>query len=602
MMGANRSYVRAIFKSSRLPARLRATPRLPTPHPMLHKDRLPHSETLMRLSLLAALPLLACAAPALAQMPGDADTPIDAERIEQSVRTLGSDSFEGRAPGTKGEDVTIGYLIGRFQALGLEPGGADGGWTQEVDLLHTRLGDAETLGVSVGGETVDWTFADQVYVSTLQPADHVAIENAPLVFVGYGVTAPERDWDDFGDMDLAGKVAVFIVNDPDFEATADDPVAGEFGGQAMTYYGRWTYKFEEAARGAIGALVIHDTPGAGYGWSTVISGQGENYDIARAPEDVSSLQLQGWISGEAAADLFARAGLDYQAERARARTKDFQAIPLGDATLSAAFPVEQETVASRNLLARIPGSERPDETVMLGAHWDAYGIGPADETGDTIRRGAADDGIGVAALIEIARAFKAGPPPARSIVFAAWTAEERGLLGSEYYALHPLYPLETTVANLTIDILQTAGLARDAILIGQGQNTLEDDLARFAATQDRTITPDGAPERGLFYRADHFSFAKRGVPTLLMMGIGGGADLVEGGREAGDAWVAAYTGDCYHQACDRWSEDWDLAGAVQDIDLVYDIARDLATGESWPSWKDGSEFREMRQESEAARE
>lgn len=540
-------------------------------------------------------------APALAQ--GDPDTPIDAARIEAAVRTLASDGFQGRAPGTPGEDVTIGYLIGRFEALGLEPGGEDGGWTQRVDLLHTTLGDPENITVAIGGETVDWSFAEDIYVSTLQPVDRAAIDSAEMVFVGYGVTAPERDWDDFGDIDLTGKVAVFIVNDPDFEVPQGDPLAGLFGGQAMTYYGRWAYKFEEAARrGAVGALVIHDTPGAGYGWSTVISGQGENYDIARAPDALSSLQLQGWISGEAAADLFARAGMDYDTARAAARRRDFTAMPLGDARLSAAFPVSHETVASRNVIARIPGNERPDETVMLGAHWDAYGVGPADATGDTIRRGANDDGVGVAALFEIARAFQSGPPPARSIVFGVWTAEERGLLGSEYYALHPLYPHETTVANLTVDVLQTAGLARDVILIGGGQNSLEAELARMAAAQGRVVTPDSAPERGLFYRADHFSFAKRGVPTLLVMGLAGGADLVEGGREAGEAWVSEFTANCYHQPCDRWSEAWNLAGAVQDIDLVYDIARDLANSDRWPNWQEGSEFRDIREESAAARE
>ena len=259
-------------------------------------------------------------------------------------------------------------------------------------------------------------------------------------------------------------------------------------------------------------------------------------------------------------------------------------------------------VQSRNVFARIPGAERPDETVMIAAHWDAYGIGAPDAQGRTVRSGANDDALGLAAMFEIARAFKAGPQPDRSVVFAAWTAEERGLLGSEYYALNPIYPLETTVANLTVDVLQTAGLARDVILIGEGQNTLEDDLARFAKAQGRTVTPDSAPERGLFYRADHFSLAKRGVPVLLMMGLGGGADLVEGGREAGEAWVAEYTKNRYHTPGDRWDESWNLAGAVQDIDLVWDIARDLAFSERWPTWKEGSEFKDVRQESAEARQ
>ncbi|PWG03839.1 M28 family metallopeptidase [Sphingosinicella humi] len=553
----------------------------------------------MSRTLLALLALTTAAACVQADA---ADTPIDAARIEEAVKILGSDEFGGRAPGTPGEERTVAYLVSQSQEIGLEPGGENGGWTQRVDLLHTQLGEPEELSVTVGDNEVPWTFAEDIYVSTLQPVDRTAIDNAEMVFVGYGVDAPERQWDDFGDVDLKGKVAVFLVNDPDFEAKEGDPVAGKFSGQAMTYYGRWSYKFEEAdRRGAIGALVVHDTPGAGYGWSTVISGGGENYGLVRAPEDVTSLKLQGWISGEAAADLFKRAGLDLAAERTRARTDAFTAVPLKDATFSAAFPVKQQVVQSRNVLARIPGAKRPDETVMIAAHWDAYGIGAPDAEGRTVRAGANDDGIGLAAMFEIARAFKAGPQPDRSVVFAAWTAEERGLLGSEYYALNPIYPLEKTVANLTVDVLQTAGLARDVILIGEGQNSLEDDLGRFAKAQGRTVTPDSAPERGLFYRADHFSLAKRGVPVLLMMGLGGGADLVEGGREAGEAWVADYTKNRYHTPGDRWDETWNLAGAVQDIDLVWDMARDLAFSDRWPTWKDGSEFKEVRQKSAEAR-
>ena len=333
----------------------------------------------------------------------------------------------------------------------------------------------------------------------------------------------------------------------------------------------------------------------------MIAGGGENYDIARKPEDLTSLQLQGWISGEAATDLFRRAGLDLAAERVRARTDAFTAIPLKDATFSAAFPVEQAIVESRNVLAKIVGARRPDESVMIGAHWDAYGVGTPDAQGRTVRAGANDDAIGLAAMFEIARAFKAGPPPDRTIVFGAWTAEERGLLGSEYYALNPLYPLDRTAANLTVDVLQTAGLARDVILIGKGQSSLEDDLARLAKAQGRTVTPDSAPERGLFYRADHFSLAKRGVPVLLMMGLGGGADLVRGGRAAGEAWVADYTANRYHTTGDRFDQSWNLAGAVQDIDLVWDLARELAFSNRWPTWKAGSEFREIREKSAADR-
>ena len=528
---------------------------------------------------------------------------ITPDRLESSVRTLASDLFQGRAPGTIGEERTIGYLVGRFEALGLEPGGPGGQWVQTVPLLHTRLGKPSRLAVTQGAETTSWTFGENVYVSTLQPKDEVSIDKAPMVFVGYGVSAPERGWDDFKGVDLKGKVAVFLVNDPDFEAVKGEDAIGKFGGKTMTYYGRWTYKFEEAARrGAIGALIVHDTPGAGYGWNVVKSPAGENYDLVRPADKLTSLQLQGWIAGDAAKALFAGAGQDLAALRRQARSAAFKPVELKGATFSASFPVTQDVVQSANVLARIPGAKRPDETVMYGAHWDAYGKGEPDAQGRIYRTGANDDALGVAAMFEIARAFKAGPTPDRSVLFAAWTAEERGLLGSEHYALNPVYPLDKTVANLTIDILQTAGKAKDVILVGKGQNMLEDDLARFAAKQGRVVTQESLPERGLFYRADHFSMAKRGVPVLLLMGIAGASDLVEGGRTAGQAWVDAYTGKCYHQACDAVDDSWNLDGAAQDIDLMLDIGRELATSDRWPEWKPGSEFKAIRDKSAGVRQ
>ncbi len=537
----------------------------------------------------------------LSAFPAAAQT-VDPAQLESSVRTLASDLFEGRAPGTTGEERTIGYLVGRFQALGLEAGGPDGQWVQPVPLLHTRLGTAERLGVSRAGTQTPWTVGQHVYLSTLQPRDRVTVDQAPMVFVGYGVSAPERGWDDFKGADLRGKVAVFLINDPDFEAAKGDDAFGRFGGRTMTYYGRWTYKFEEAARrGAVAALIVHDTPGAGYGWNVVTSPQGENYDLVRAPGKVTSLAVQGWIEGTAATRLFADAGLDLAALRRAARGKSFRPVEIRGTTFSAAFPVTQEVVRSANVLARIPGTKRPDETVMFGAHWDAYGKGAPDAQGRVYRAGANDDALGIAGLFEIARAFKSGPAPDRSVLFAAWTAEERGLLGSEHYAANPVWPLEKTVANLALDILQTAGKARDVILVGKGQGTLEDDLASAAAKQGRTVTQESLPERGLFYRADHFSMAKRGVPVLLLMGIAGASDLVEGGRTAGQAWVDAYTGQCYHQACDAWRPDWNLDGAAQDIGLMLDIGSDLARSTRWPEWKPGSEFKATRDRSAGER-
>ncbi|GHH23567.1 peptidase [Sphingomonas glacialis] len=550
--------------------------------------------TLRTLALLAAL--LASATPAFAKQT------IDPARLTETVKTLASDTFEGRAPGTAGEDRTVGYLIARFQALGLDPGGPNGQWVQTVPLLHTRLGTPSVLRFNTPKAAVALEQSRSVYVSTIRPDDVSTIAKAPLIFVGYGVTAPERGWDDFKGVDVKGKVLVFLVNDPDFAAKPGDPAAGKFGDRTMTYYGRWTYKFEEAARrGAIGALIVHETAGAGYGWNVVISPGGENYDIARKPEDVTSLRLQGWIAGDAASALFTAAGLDLAALEVTARNPGFRPVPLPGVTLDASIPVTHERIDSHNVLARIAGTKRAQESVMFGAHWDAYGKGPPDAQGRVYRAGANDDALGIAGLLEIARSIKAGPAPDRSVVFAAWTAEERGLLGSEYYATHPVFPLETTVANLAIDILQTAGAGNDVVLVGKGQDTLEDDMARVAATQGRRITPEGLPERGLFYRADHFSFAKRGVPVLLMMGIAGATDLKQGGVKAGQAWIDAYTGQCYHQACDQWSPDWNLAGAVQDLGLIGQIGDELAHTSGWPRWKDGSEFKAVRDRSETLR-
>ncbi|MBL4897317.1 MAG: M20/M25/M40 family metallo-hydrolase [Erythrobacter sp.] len=538
---------------------------------------------------------------AIAQQSEREPAGIDPDRLEETVRTMASDQFEGRAPGTVGEERTIGYLIGRLQGLGLEPGGEDGTWTQKVPLLHTRLGTPKTLSFEHGGTTKSLNFPKDIYVSTLQPSDTAAIDNAPLVFVGYGVDAPERGWDDFKGVDLKGKVAVFLVNDPDFHAQDGEEVAGTFGGRTMTYYGRWTYKFEEAARqGAIGALIVHETPGAGYGWNVVESPGGENYDVVRPEDDITSLALQGWISGETAETLFASAGQDLAELSIAARRRNFKPVDL-DTTFSASFPVKSDVVQSQNVLAKISGTSKPDESIIYGAHWDAYGEGEPDEQGRIYRAGANDDALGVAGLFEIGRAFKSGPAPERSVIFAFWTAEERGLLGSEYYAANPIYSLDKTVANFDLDILQTAGRSKDVILVGKGQSTLEDDLARFAQAQGRTVSEESLPERGLFYRADHFSLAKRGVPVMLMMGIAGASDLVEGGTDAGQAWVDAYTGDCYHAACDAWSEDWNLAGAVEDIALFRDMGAELANSEHWPEWKDGSEFKQVREESAGAR-
>jgi Zn-dependent M28 family amino/carboxypeptidase len=528
---------------------------------------------------------------------------IEPKRLSEIVRVLASDEFEGRSPGTAGETKTVNYLIETFRSLGLEPGGERGGWTQDVPLLRTQIEKPRTLQMAINGKARPLVQAQDIYFSTIRDSQTATIDNAPLVFVGYGVTAAERQWDDYKGVDLRGKVAVYLINDPDFSAQPGEAVAGKFGARRMTYYGRWTYKFEEAARrGAVAALIVHDTEGAGYGWPTVVAPGGENYALvhAAASEAPPTLKLQGWLEGETATELFRAAGLDLPALRRQARRVDFQPVQLKGVTFTADVPVTTVKAVSRNVLAKITGSEHPDEAVMMSAHWDAYGIGAPDAQGRKVRPGANDDALGMAGVIELARVFKAEPRPKRTLVFAAWTAEERGLIGSQAYAARPLYPLSKTVANLTLDVLQTAGLARDVLLVGAGQSDLEDNLARAAAAQGRTITPETLPERGLFYRADHFSLARQGVPVLLLMALSGAADMTEGGRAAGEKWLADYM-RCYHQTCDAWDANWDLRGAAQDVELFHTIANELANSRGWPQWRKDSEFHSIRERSSRER-
>ena len=537
---------------------------------------------------------------ASAALAADTAVTIDPERLSQTVKILASDEFEGRGPATPGETKTIEWLTKSFRDLGLEPAGERGSWTQAVPLVRTQIGSPATMSIAIQGKDRPLTQSKDIYVSTVRNVDRVSIKVAPLVFVGYGVTAPERQWDDYKQVDLHGKIAVYLVNDPDFYAKPGEPVAGRFGDRRMTYYGRWTYKYEEAARrGALGALIVHDTDGAGYGWSTVTAPAGENYDIVRDKRDERVL-LQGWLASAAANELFKSAGLDLAALSVQARRADFKPVELASVRFNADLPVTAKLAESRNFLARIRGSKRPDETIMFAAHWDAYGIGPPDAQGHAIRPGANDDALGLAGVLELARVFKAGPQPERTLVFAAWTAEERGLLGSQVYAAKPLYPLEKTVANLTLDILQTAGLAKDVLLVGAGQSELEDDLARAVAAQGRVVTPESLPERGLFYRADHFPLARQGVPVLLLMGISGATDLREGGREAGNRWLESYM-RCYHQTCDAWSASLDFRGAAQDVELFHTMGKSLANSTRWPQWRTGSEFFATRAKSNSQR-
>lgn len=546
---------------------------------------------------LLALSLSLVLHPALAAKPPQ----IDPQRLSRDVKVLSSDEFEGRGPATAGETKTVDYVVAQLKAAGVQPGGdlKDGKreWTQAVPLARSEITGTPQLSVKAGGKAQALTQGEQIAVRAAQDGTtSVDIANAPLVFVGYGVKAPERDWDDFKGVDLKGKIAVVLINDPDFEGGE-----GDFGGKAMTYYGRWTYKYEEAARqGALGLLIVHETEPASYGWATVKnSNTNTMFDVVR--DDPASVHpmLEGWIQRDFAQQLFKAAGQDFDALKAQARTKAFKPVELKGATLGAKYDVKREIITSHNIVGRIEGATRPDETVVYSAHWDHLGVGQPDAKGDSIYNGAVDNATGTAALIELGRAFAKAPKPDRSIVFLAVTAEEKGLLGSEYYASKPLYPLGKTVAVLNMDALDPHGPARNFTTSGSAKQELLDQLVATAKQQWKLeYVTDPKPEAGHFFRSDHFPFAKRGVPAVS---FGSGNDLVDGGLEAGKKMEEAYVADRYHQPADQWEADWTFTGMERDLQLLYTVGRDLADSDRWPNWDASSEFRAARDASAAER-
>ena len=508
-------------------------------------------------------------------------------------KELASDAYEGRAPATAGEQKTIDYLSRQFAAAGLQPGGdlVDGKrqWTQAVPLLKGDIVGSPTLVLRSGGKAQTLEQGQQIAVrAAMNGASEVAVADAPLVFVGYGVKAPERDWDDFKGVDLAGKIAVVLINDPDFETGE-----GDFDGKGMTYYGRWTYKYEEGARqGAAGVLIVHETAPASYGWATV-AGSNTNtmFDVVRDDPAATHPPLEGWIQRDLAVALFKQSGLDFEALKKQAQSRDFQPVELKGAAFSANYQVKTEVITSRNVVARLEGSTHPDETVLYSAHWDHIGVGEPDATGDRIFNGAADNASGTAALLELARGFAGQPRPQRSVVFLAVTAEEKGLLGSEYYATHPLYPLEKTVALINMDGMAPFGPSRDFGIYGSAQMDLLDQLKDVAKGWDLRYTPDPKPEAGLFFRSDHFPFAKRGVPALS---YSAGLDWVDGGVEAGKKASDEYTAKRYHQQADEWQPEWTFAGAARDLEVVYTLGAKLANSRQWPNWAADAQFRAVR--------
>ena len=541
------------------------------------------------------LTLLLASTTALAQGPT-----FDPARITTDVKTLSSDAYEGRGPATPGETKTVAYIVAQMQAAGLQPGGtadASGkrGWTQDVPLLRSEITGTPTLSLAIAGAPTPLTQGDRIAVrAAMTGQKQVTIKDAPLVFLGYGVSAPERKWDDFKGQDLKGKIAVVLVNDPDFETGS-----GDFGGKAMTYYGRWTYKYEEAARrGAAGILIVHETAPAAYGWATVKnSNTNTMFDIVRQDPTKSHTPMEGWIQRDLAVQLFKASGLDFDAEKAKARSRAFRPVPL-KASFSADYGVDAQVITSKNILGRLPGTSRPDEAVVYSAHWDHLGVGAPDAKGDRIYNGAVDNATGIAALLELGRAFAKAPRTARSVIFLAVTAEEKGLLGSEYYAANPVYPLGKTVGVLNMDSMAVSGPARDFGISGSAKLGLLDMLTAEGAKRNRTFSPEPHPEAGGFYRSDHFPMAKRGVPAVS---FDGGSDLVEGGTARGEELGRAYNKDRYHQPADEWSADWNLAGMTDDLDLLYAVGHDLATGTAWPNWSADSEFRAERDKTAAMR-
>jgi Zn-dependent M28 family amino/carboxypeptidase len=549
-------------------------------------------KSILRADVLSAAILLTLAASAFAADKPSAPT-FDTKRMSDEDKTLASDEFEGRGPDTPGETKTIAYVTAQLKEAGVQPAGdlknGQRAWTQDVPLARSEIEGTPDLSITEKGGTRKLTQGDDISVrAPMDGSKSVSLKDVPLVFCGYGVKAPERKWDDFKGVDLHGKIMVVLVNDPDYETGV-----GDFGGKAETYYGRWTYKYEEGARrGAAGVFVIHETGPASYGWQTVRnSNTNAMFDIVRDDPKSVHTPVEAWIQRDLAVDLFKKAGLDFDALKKQAQTRAFKPVTLKDTTFSANFNVEQKQIVSHNIVGKVEGSNRPDEYVIYTAHWDHLGIGAPDAKGDKIYNGAVDNATGTMALIELARAFAHGPKPERTVLFLNVTAEEKGLLGSEYYAAKPLYPLAKTVADINMDALDPIGPAKNWSQSGSAKSDLLDLVIADAKAGGLYFSDDAHPESGSFFRSDHFSFAKRGVPALSFES---GNDLVHGGKAAGEAQGKEYIAHHYHQPADEWQASWTFAGMQHDLGILYNVGVDLADSSKWPNWTQDSEFRATR--------
>jgi Zn-dependent M28 family amino/carboxypeptidase len=561
----------------------------------------PALEALMRMyAYRAALPLfaaglLACAAAEQADTPVTMDamepalSHISEDGILRRIEVLSHDSMEGRAPGTPGEERTVRYLESEFRAMGLAPGNPDGSYVQNVPLVGVT--PRITASLTIEGRTIPLEGRRDFIALSRRVAPEVTVEQSDLVFVGYGVVAPEYDWDDYKDVDVTGKTIVMLVNDPGY-ATQDDSL---FRGRAMTYYGRWTYKYEIAAdKGAAAAIIIHETGPAGYPFEVLSAGfQREDFDIQAADNNMSRVAVQGWMPEPAARNFLEQMGHDLDQLKQAAQQRDFRPVDLG-AQIDFALQQEIRQIQSRNVIAKLEGARRPDEYIVYTAHWDHLGIGPPDATGDSIYNGALDNASGTAKLLAIAEAFtRLEDRPDRSILFLAVTAEERGLLGAKYYAENPLYPLPQTLANINIDGMNQWGRTEDIVVVGYGNSSLDDVLREAAATQQRRLEPDAEPEKGFYYRSDHFEFAKQGVPALY---TGQGTNFIGKPAGYGQQKRDEFTTHDYHKPSDQIKPDWDLSGAVEDAQLMFQVGYRVSQRATFPEWSPATEFRARREE------
>jgi len=510
------------------------------------------------------------------------------------IKVLASDEFEGRAPGTKGEELSVKYISDQFKQIGLKPGNPDGTYTQEVPLAGIK--SEPRMSFIVGDKTFDLKYPDDFIASSARLQPEIKINNSEVVFVGYGVVAPEYGWDDYKNVDVRGKTLLMLIGDPPVPDPKDPSKLDEtmFKGKAMTYYGRWTYKYEIAAqKGAAAAVIIHETGPAGYPYSVVrTSWAKENYEIDSPNKNMDTVGARSWITLDVAKKLLADCGRDFDALKKTTITKEFRPVTL-EAKANIEIKQQLRSFKSHNVIGKLEGSDPKlrDEYVIYTAHWDHLGRHP-ELQGDQISNGAIDNASGVASVIELAAAFtKLNPPPKRSVLFMATTAEEAGLLGAKFYALHPLYPLAKTLADINIDTVNPWGKTRDIEDLSNNNSTLDDLLAVAAKRNDREMKPNSQPEKGSFYRADHFEFSKRGVPSFY---AGGGKDFIGKPADFGQQKKDDYTAHYYHQVSDEVDPNWDLSGAVQDVQLLFEIGYQAANGDKFPEWKAGSEFKAKR--------